>query len=256
MNTDRDPPDLRAVFLAAGFATRLWPLTRDRAKPPLEVGGEPMLTRLLRQVEATGFVREVVVVTNARFHGDFERWREELTTPLEVALVNDGAEDDESRLGAVADLELALRRSPFEGMPAGWLVLAGDNLIDFELRPYVERYLAGGAAQLIVRELEAPPPPNKYNEVILDAGGRVASFREKPEHSSSDLAAIAVYVLPPQLPELVAAHLESGGERDAPGHLIERLVEVVPFEASTMAGGWFDIGDRDDLAAARAALAG
>ena len=245
---------LRAVFLAAGFATRLWPLTRDRAKPLLEVGGEPMLTRLLRQAEATGVVREVVVVTNGRFHGDFERWRDELDTTVDVALVNDGAQDDGSRLGAVADLELALCSSPFEGPTDGWLVLAGDNLIDFELRPYVDRFLAGGAAQLIVRELDEPPPPHKYNEVVLDAGGRVLSFREKPETSTSGLAAIAVYVLPPQLPELVTAHLESDGARDAPGHLIERLVTVVPFEATPIAGRWFDIGDRDDLEAARAAI--
>jgi glucose-1-phosphate thymidylyltransferase len=255
MTAGADEPSLRAVLLAAGFATRLWPLTRDRAKPLLEVGGEPMLTRLLRQVEVTGLVREALVVTNARFHRDFEDWRDELDTSLDVALVNDGAKDNESRLGAVADLDLALRRSPFEGPTDGWLVLAGDNLLDFELRPYIDRYLASGAAQLIVRELDGPPPPHKYNEVVLDAGVRVVSFREKPERSSSSLAAIAVYVLPPQLPELVAAHLAAEGARDAPGHLVERLVEVVPFEAAPIAGRWFDIGDRDDLETAREALA-
>lgn len=238
---------LRAVFLAAGFATRLWPLTRDRAKPLLEVGGEPMLTRLLRQVEATGVVREAVVVTNARFHGDFERWRGELETTVQVALVDDGARENEARLGAVADLDLALRSSPFADPVDGWLVLAGDNLLDFELRPYVDRFLASGAAQLIVRELDAPPPPGKYNEVVVGADGRVASFREKPERSTARLAAIAVYVLPPTLPELVAGHLAEGGARDAPGHLMERLVTRVPFEAAPIAGRWFDIGDRDDL---------
>ena len=249
-----ETPALRAVLLAAGFATRLWPLTRDRAKPLLEVGGEPMLTRLLRQVEATGVVREALVATNARFHADFERWRDPLDTSIEVALVNDGATEDANRLGAVADLDLALGRSPWRDPVDGWLVLAGDNLIDFPLRPYVDRFLAGGAGQLIVRELDTPPPPRKYNEVIADERGRVTSFREKPERSASRLAAIAVYVLPPELPELVAAHLAGGGMRDAPGHLIEQLVQRIPFEASPIAGPWFDIGDRGDLEAARAAV--
>ena len=255
MSEGTDDRRLGAVFLAAGFATRLWPLTRDRAKPLLEVGGEPLLTRTLRQVEATGFVRDAVVVTNARFHGAFERWRDELDTSVRVTLVNDGAEDNEARLGAVADLDLALGSSPAAGSVDGWLVLAGDNLIDFELRPYVDRFLASGAAQLLVRALDAPPPARTYNEVIVDANGRVTSFREKPERSDSKLAAIAVYVLPPRLPELVAAHLAEGGAHDAPGHLMERLVGEIPFEATPIAGPWFDIGDRAELEAARTALA-
>jgi len=248
-----EPARMRAVFLAAGFATRLLPLTANRAKPLLEVGGEPLLSRLLRQAEAAG-VREAVVVTNARFHEDFVRWRDALESQVDVALANDGAGSNEERLGAVADLKLGLDRAPFPEAPGGWLVLAGDNLLDFELRPYVDRYRASGRAQLIVREVEIPGPPRKYNEVRLGEAGRVLSFREKPERSETGLAAIAVYVLPPELPQLVDEHLASGGEGDAPGHLIERLVERVPFEAAPIAGRWFDIGDRADLEAARAAL--
>ncbi len=245
---------LRAVFLAAGFATRLLPLTADRAKPLLEVGGEPMLSRLLRQVEATGAVREVTVVTNSRFFAEFARWRDALEGDVDVTLIDDGASANESRLGAVADLKLALDSTPIADSPDGWLVLAGDNLLDFELHPYVERFRASGRAQLIVREVETPGPPRKYNEVRLDERGRVLSFREKPERSESGLAAIAVYVFPRELADLVTEHLAAGGERDAPGHLIEGLVERIPFEAAPIAGRWFDIGDRADLDAARAAL--
>jgi glucose-1-phosphate thymidylyltransferase len=247
---------MRAVFLAAGFATRLFPLTANRAKPLLEVAGEPLLTRLVRQVEATGAVREAVVVTNGRFHEDFVRWRDALVSGIDVALVDDGASTDDNRLGAVADLKLALDEAPFAGPVDGWLVLAGDNLLDFELRPYVDRFRASGQAQLIVRETAVPGPPRKYNEVRLDERGRVLSFREKPERGETGLAAIAVYVLPPELPVLVDAHLAAGGERDAPGHLMEHLVERIPFEASPIGGSWFDIGDRSDLEAARAALGG
>lgn len=246
---------LRAVFLAAGFATRLWPLTRERAKPLLEVGGEPLLTRLVRQVAATGRVREGVVVTSGRFHPDFVAWRAGLGAGagLELELIDDGAGSSEERLGAVADLGLALERTRFRDPVSGWIVLAGDNLLDFELAPAVERFLETGAAQLLTRRLEGPAASFKYNEVLLD-GRRVRSFREKPERSRSELAAIAVYVLPPELPALVAAHLARGGPRDAPGHLIEHLVGQLPFEAAPVGGRWFDIGDRDDLEAARAAL--
>jgi glucose-1-phosphate thymidylyltransferase len=156
-------------------------------------------------------------------------------------------------LGAVADLQLGLKNAPAADVD-GYIVLAGDNLLDFGLSPYVERFVASGRAQLITRDVPLPVPPRKYNEVRLDETGRVLSFREKPERAEVPLAAIAVYVLPPELPELVDEYLAGGGERDAPGYLMEWLVGRIPVEASPIGGPWFDIGDRADLEAARAAL--
>jgi len=245
------PPtnDLRAVFLAAGFATRLYPLTRTCAKPLLEVGGEPMLTRLLGQVERTDRVRGVTVVTNARFHADFVRWAESVETSLTIRLIDDGVVDDTRNLGAIADLDLAL--STMEGeAPDGWFVAAGDNLLDFELTGFFERFERTGHAQLLTRRVPEPIPPRRYNELVLD-GERVVSFREKPADPRTNLAAIAVYLLPPELPRLVRAHLDQGGHHDAPGYLMERLVEQVTVEASPLPGGWFDIGNAEDLARAR-----
>ena len=245
-------PDLRAVFLAAGFATRLYPLTRTCAKPLLEVGGEPMLTRLLRQVEATGRVRDVTVVTNGKFHADFVRWSEEVESPLPIRLVDDGVVDDTQNLGAIADLDLALRTMEGEA-PNGWFVAAGDNLLDFELDGVLERFGRSGRAQLLTRRVPEPIPAKRYNELTVD-GERVVTFREKPEDPQTNLAAIAVYVLPPDLPELVAAYLVAGGHPDAPGYLMEWLVTQTDVEASPLPGGWFDIGNAEDLAAARARL--
>ena len=244
-------PRVRAVFLAAGFATRLYPLTRDRAKPLLEVGGTPMLTHVLREIERVPAVRAGVVVSNARFHADFLAWRDRTSSRLALEVLDDGALTNETRRGAVGDLALALERAPSD--VDAWLVLACDNLFEFRLGPLVERFAARGRGQLVVRRVPAPVPPSKYSEVTLD-GERVASFREKPADPRSDLSAIAVYLLPANLPELVRTYLASGGNPDAPGHLLAWLSQHTPLEALPLQGHWLDIGSADDLARANREL--
>jgi len=245
-------PRLRAVFLAAGFATRLYPLTLDRAKPLLAIGGQPMLTRILRQVEAMGVVADGVVVANARFHADFVEWERKAQAAFPLAVVNDGARTNESRLGAVRDLALALDSMACADVePDGYLVLACDNLFEFELARLAERFAANGRSQLIVREVPEPVPGGKYSEVVLDASGsRLLSFREKPQEPRSKLSAIAVYLLPRELPEFVREYLSGGGNPDAPGHFIAWLSTRVPLDASRLRGRWIDIGSAEDLARA------
>lgn len=240
-------PRVRAVFLAAGFATRLYPLTRDRAKPLLEIGGAPMLTHVLRQVERVPGVRDGVVVANARFHADFVAWRAATQSPVALDVLDDGARTNETRRGAVGDLALALESSPAD--VDAWLVLACDNLFEFDLARLVEPFAARGRGQLVVRRVPEPAPPSKYSEVVLD-GERVASFREKPADPRSDLSAIAVYLLPADLPERVRAYLAEGGNPDAPGYLLAWLAQRTPLEAVPLDGRWLDIGSADDLARA------
>lgn len=246
---------IRAVFLAAGFATRLYPLTRNHAKPLLEVGGEAMLTRLLRQVRTCDAVSDGVVVTNARFHSDFVEWRDGLEGDWPLELIDDGADDNQTRLGAIRDLALALDACSDADLD-GYLVLACDNLLDLELElgPMVDAFASSGRGQLLVREVPEPVPAGRYSEVVLE-GRQVRSFREKPIDPRSNLSAIAVYLLPRQLPELVRRYLAEGGPGDAPGHFLAWLSDVEQLEGSRLAGRWFDIGSAEDLARARAHFA-
>lgn len=246
-------PQLRAVFLAAGFATRLYPLTEKQAKPLLEVNGKPMLTRIVAQVARTGAVADGVVVTNGKFHADFVAWERSARAPLPVTVVNDGAQTNDTRLGAIRDLALALERMPPADGVDGYLVMACDNLFDFDLAQLVERFARGGAGQLIVRQVPSPVPPGRYSEVMLD-GDRVSRFREKPQQPESDLSAIAVYVLPPELPSLVRAYLSEDSNPDAPGHFLAWLSQRLPLEATPLTGRWLDIGSVEDLERAQTAF--
>ncbi len=247
---------LRGVILAAGFATRMYPLTKTVAKPLLEIGGEPLATRLVRQIEATGSVSEIVVVTNGRFADDFGAWRDELvahsTTRLPMTLVDNGVTRDDEHRGALADLALALD-SPSRGNATGHLVVAGDNLLTFDLAPYATRFAAHDEPLLLLRSLDKPYPPNRYSDVTIDAQGIVTSFREKPDDPRG-LSAIAVYFLPQNLRALLDSYLTEGGNRDAPGHFLAWLAQHQTVRAEPFAGGWYDIGNLEQLAEARRAL--
>ena len=244
-------PQVRAVFLAAGFATRLYPLTKTKAKPLLEVGGKPMLTRIVDQVVRAGGVVDGVVVANQRFYPDFVAWEGTARAPLPMKLVDDGATSNETRLGAIRDLALALQSSATPLEPDGYLVLACDNLFDFDLSQLIDRFRTTGCGQLIVREVPTPVPSGRYSEVLLE-GDKVARFREKPAKPESNLSAIAVYLLPKELPALVASYLDSGGNPDAPGHFLAWLSERMPLQATPLTGSWLDIGSVEDLERAQA----
>ncbi len=242
----------RAVFLAAGFATRLHPITADRAKPLLSIDGTPILTRLLRQVESMGTVTDGVIVSNHRFARDFEAWRAEASPAFPIAVLDDGAVSNETRLGAVRDLALGIEHADAAFGSAedvdAWLVLACDNLFEFELARLARGFASRGRGQLVVREVPSPVPAGRYSEVVLDDTGRgIARFREKPAKPESDLSAIAVYLLTAELPDQVAAYLADGGDGDAPGHFLAWLANRVPLEAQRLEGRWLDIGSREDL---------
>lgn len=247
---------MKLCLLAAGFAKRMYPLTRDRAKPLLDVGGAPMLTRLLEQAAATGAIDETGVVLASRFEQEFEAWKRSLDVP--VTLLPNGAHEDTQARGAVADLALLLRECFPHGSEDGYLVMAGDNLLRFDLAEPLALFRERPTAPLLlVRPVPVPIPPGKYSEVVVDAKTHeVESFREKPQDPESPWSAIGVYFLPPDLPELLEAYLKAGGEADAPGHFLVWLTKVRRCHAwGVPEGGWFDVGSLEGLEEARAIAA-
>lgn len=248
---------MHVIVLAAGFATRLYPLTKNQAKPLLEVGGRPVLGWLLDAALAMPDVEGCVIVSNARFAEDFERFCVERAGPIPITVVNDGATEEHGKLGAVGDLDLALQHVP-AGSPV--LVAAGDNLIDFELGDFAGLFAADPTRPLLlVREIPGEVPPGRYSEVVLgevEALGRqvVQSFREKPADPRSNLSAVGLYFLPSDVRDDVRRYLAAGGEPDAPGHFFQDLCQHRPMLAAPLPGGWHDIGNHETLAQARAAF--
>lgn len=239
---------LHVVLLAAGFGTRMYPLTEQTAKPLLDVGGRPVLSRLLDRITALSEVERIVLVSNARFHEDLRLWALEQDVPQPLLVLNSGATSPENRHGAVADLAAAMSAAESKGR---WLVMAGDNLLDHPLDPYVTRTGAGNA--VLCRDLGSNVPPSMFGEITTDDEGLIVGFREKPADPVSPLAATCSYLLDDRAPDFVQQFLAEGGNPDSPGEFVAWLAQQVDVRALPITGPYFDIGSLDALQAAREA---
>ena len=237
---------MKAVILAAGYATRLYPLTRDRPKALLPVGGRPMVEHLLLRLEGVEGLDAIYLVTNSKFAGAFREWAAGWEGQ-EVQIVDDGTRDEESKLGAIGDLELTIRAAAIDD---DLIVLAGDNLFSESLAPFAEFGRAKRAPALGVYDVGDLDAVRRYNAIELDEEDRVRYFEEKPEHPRSTLTGIALYFYPRQSLGLVREYLEVGNNPDQPGRLVEWLYPRAPVYAWRVPGRWYDIGSAETLAEA------
>ena len=247
---------MKAYVLAAGYATRLGDLAGGRAKPLLEVAGRPVLSHTVRRLLGLEGLTELVIITNARFHEQLLEWAAEHeravgdgTRRLPIRIVDDGTTHDAERLGAAADLALGLSLVPPDA--EDWIVLAGDNLIGFDLRPLQGTFRRERSPMLVLRKVDAAEGSGRYNEVVLHERERVIRFREKPADARSGVSAIGLYFFTPEVVPLLTRYLSSGGDADAPGHFISWLVGQIPVRGAFLDGPWFDVGSPDGLAEAR-----
>ena len=238
-----------AVILAAGFGTRLAPLTDHTPKPLLDVGGRPVATHLVDLLRAVDGVNEVVVVVNEVHPNQWRSWAEDFTGAVVPRIVSNGVTSGAERLGAVADMRLAIAELDSVDRI---IVLAGDNLIEEDLAPHVEAASTSGNAQVLCRDLGADVPPGRFGEITTDDDGVITRFREKPDDPESPLAATCTYVLPGDALTLLDDYLGHGNV-DSPGSFVAWLAAHTPVCARVLRGRYFDIGNHETLTAARAA---
>lgn len=242
---------MKAVVLAAGFATRLYPLTLERPKPLLPVGGRPLLDHILERLEEVPGLDRVVVVTNAKFEPHFREWKEKLSFGPAVTVVSDGTWTNETRLGAIRDLKLAVTEARIAD---DLLAVAGDNLFFFSLGDFT-RWSKGcggiaiGAVPIASRELA-----RQYGILELAEGNRILRFLEKPQDPPSLLASMGLYFFPQAKIGRMDEYLASRTNPDAPGFFIQWLLEREPLYAYPFEGTWFDIGDQKSYEQADAYL--
>ena len=237
---------MRAVLLAAGYATRLYPLTLDRPKHLLEVAGEPILDRLLGHLPLSE-LDVITVVTNAKFAPHFRAWAEGRGTSVPIEIVDDGTSSDEDKLGAIGDLALVIRTLEVED---DLLVAAGDSLFTERLDGFVSFAREREAAAIAVYDVGDLEAMRRLSAVSVDAAGRVTAFEEKPERPASTLAGIALYFYPREVLPLVSQYLGEGHNADQPGRFVEWLYSRTPVYAWPVPGRWLDVGTPEALAEA------
>ena len=231
---------MKALVLAAGYATRLYPLTLDRPKALLEVGGRPMLDRLLERLEAMG-VDEIIVVTNAKFTPHFGEWAKDKP---DVRVVNDGTTSNDDRLGAIGDIAFVIDEL---GVDDDLVVVAGDNLFGEDISGFGAYGREVDAPVLAIHDVGDLSLMREYNQVETDDEGRVTFMEEKPENARTTLAGIALYYYPRHALPLIRQYLDEGNNPDQPGRLPEWLHSRTPVYTWQLPGEWYDIGSAETL---------
>jgi len=230
---------MRLLVLAAGYATRLYPLTLDRPKPLLPIGGRPMVDRLLEALDPIGFDGRYVV-TNAKFADQFRAWAGDSA----LTVVDDGTTSEDDRLGAIGDIGFVIER---EGIDDDLVVVAGDNLFSETLGDFGRAARERAAPLLAVHEIDLELIRGRYNSIEVDGDGRVTYFEEKPEEPRSTLSGIALYFYPRPVLPLIREYLASGENPDQPGRLVQWLYPRVDVFTWRVPGRWYDIGSREQL---------
>jgi glucose-1-phosphate thymidylyltransferase len=238
---------MKLIILAAGYATRLYPLTLDQPKPLLRVAGKPMLEHVLDNLAPVKEIDHAYVVTNAKFAGHFERWARQYgagRTGVNFTIINDGSTDDSNKLGAIGDLNLVLNRAAIED---DIVVVAGDNLFSESLEGFGRFVRERGAPVLAVYDVGDLEAIKKYNSIEVDAEGRITFFEEKPAAPRSTLTGIALYYYPKSALALIRRYVEEGNNPDQPGRLVQWMYQRTPFYTWKVPGLWYDVGSKETL---------
>lgn len=234
---------MKCVILAAGYATRLRPLTDDLPKHLLPIGDRPMLEWVLDRVREVEDVDAIHLVTNHRFAPAFERWAE----PHGAFVHDDGTTSNEDRLGAVGDLNLVIETAGLRDDEL--LVLAGDNLFELSLPRFAEwwRAKAQPASAVPLHDVGELELATHYGIAALDGEERIVQFVEKPSDPPSTLASTLIYLLPPEHVRLVRTYLEEGQSPDNAGSFLGWLAQRERVYGYRFEGSWYDIGNREQL---------
>ncbi|HEY2372248.1 MAG TPA: nucleotidyltransferase family protein [Gaiellaceae bacterium] len=241
---------MKAIILAAGYATRLYPLTETVAKPLLPVGGRPMLDYLLDAIREVDEIDAIHVVTNRKFAQDFTDWAE---PHADVTVHDDGTTSEDDRLGAIGDIAFVIDRADLNAEDL--LVIAGDNLFDYSLADYISWWHGkDDASAVVLYDVGDLELVKKYSSVDVDSHERLTGFREKPEHPTSTLAATAAYIYNRAHVALLHTYLAESNAADQPGLFLGWLVPRAPVYGFTARGDWRDIGDASQLLEADNAL--
>ena len=229
---------MKCLILAAGYATRLYPLTENFPKPLLKVGDKTILDWLIDDINCMGLVDEYVVISNHKYAHHFETWAK--TRQQRITVVDDGTDSNETRLGAVRDIQFAIDSLQLDD---DMLVIAGDNLLDFSLTKFIA-YAKEKNASCLMRFFEGNRERlKKCGNAVVDQEDRVLSMVEKPQDPPSNWCCTPFYFYTKQDAKLVIKGLEAGCGIDAPGSFMAWLCGQTPVYAMEMPGKRYDIGN-------------
>lgn len=231
---------MKAIILAAGYAVRLQPLTLNRPKPLLDIANRKIIDRILDKVGRLDGLSGTYIITNAKFFENFSRWQKASKERDNIVIINDGSTSNENRLGAIKDIDITIEANSID---EDVLVIAGDNLFDFEL----DKFLKFGkdnpdGASIAVHDIGDLESAKRFGVVKVDERKRIIDFEEKPQSPESTLISTAIYYFPKDKLPFLKEYVNLGNRLDTPGSYIGWLARRDRVYGFIFKDDWYDIG--------------
>lgn len=231
---------MKCLILAAGYATRLYPLTENFPKPLLEINGKTIMDWLVDDIANNDSIDEFIIVSNHKFIDFFVEWKKNKNIGQKITIIDDGTMSNETRLGAVVDIDLAIAQLKIDD---DLMVIAGDNVLDFSLNEFIDYYKRKKATCVMRYYEEDLNRVKKSASLVFDDNDRVLQMLEKPENPTSNYCCPPFYIYEKNDMKKVGLALKSGCKKDAPGSFINWLYDKSNIYAFEMPGKRYDIGN-------------
>ncbi len=239
---------MKCILLAAGYATRLSPLTDNFPKPLLEIEeGKSIIDYIVDEVNTIKEVDQIIIVTNNRYYNHFVQWSKQ-KNDAKILVVNDHTNSNDDRLGAIGDINFVIKELKLND---DLLIIAGDSLFKFKLIDFVEFYQKVSGPVIVCKINNDYEALKSFAVVSLDENKKITNLIEKPEKPPSNLAGYAVYIYPKIVIPMINDYLESGHKPDAPSYLTEYIYKQTPSYGFVFEEDFYDVGSHESLALVR-----
>ena len=233
---------MKCLVLAAGYATRLYPLTKNFPKPLLKIGNKTILDYLLDDIDKTGKINEYIIVSNHKFINHFNEWKDNKKLNSKITIIDDGTMSNETRLGAVVDINLAIKKL---NINEELMVIAGDNILDFSLSDFINYYYQKQATVIMRYYEENKEKIKKSSCLLIDSHDLVLDMEEKPIEPKSNWCCPPFYIYSKDAVKEIENAINDGCKIDAPGSFISYLYNKQNVYAFAMPGHRYDVGTLD-----------
>lgn len=230
---------MKAIILVAGYATRLYPLTKNMPKALLKIGGKPIIDYIVDELNTIDAVDDIIVVSNHKFAAQFEDWSRTVKSGKPVSVLDDGTVSEDDRRGAIGDILFAVNEKSIDDET---VIIAGDNFFTYKLKDYYDFYREKGCDCVCVKPLNDMELAKQFGIAALAEDGRVQEIQEKPQEPKSDMAVYATYLYTRETMKLFQKYIDEGNNKDAPGHFPEWLCSRKEVYAYVFSGECYDIG--------------
>ncbi|MCL2225282.1 MAG: nucleotidyltransferase family protein [Defluviitaleaceae bacterium] len=230
---------MQAIILAAGYATRMYPLTENTPKALLPLRGKPMIDYIVEQLNNLPDVQNIYVVSNSKFYPHFCEWAKTVSSEIPIEILDDGTTSNENRRGAVGDVHFAITEKDIDDE---LIVIAGDNYFTYDLREQLALFRKTGCDTLCGKELNDPEKLKSFGIAVLAPDGKLLNFEEKPQNPKSNIVIYAAYFFQKQTTALVEKFLQEGNSPDNIGSFPQWLYKFLDVYTYKMNGECYDIG--------------